>query len=76
VTDIRDYLAKIGSKGGKATAAKRTKQERSAAARKAVNARWQRTLDQLEAKIDAREKREQRSGGRLRSQKVRRKKGG
>jgi len=30
----------LGRKGGKATAAKRTKQERSEAARKAVEARW------------------------------------
>jgi hypothetical protein len=31
---------KLGRKGGKATAARRTKQERSEAARKAVIARW------------------------------------
>jgi hypothetical protein len=31
---------KGGSKGGKATAAARTPEERSEAARKAVNARW------------------------------------
>jgi len=31
---------KLGRKGGKATAARRTKQERSEAARKAVLARW------------------------------------
>jgi hypothetical protein len=45
---MRDYFARIGAKGGKnaggkggkAIAAKRSAQERSEAARKAVNARW------------------------------------
>jgi hypothetical protein len=32
--------AALGRKGGKATASRRTKQERSEAARKAINARW------------------------------------
>jgi hypothetical protein len=31
---------KLGRKGGKATAARRTKQERSEAARRAILARW------------------------------------
>jgi hypothetical protein len=43
--EIRDYFAKFGKEGGKATARNRTAEERSAAARKAVQARW--------AKIDA-----------------------
>jgi hypothetical protein len=51
--EAREFFAKEGSKGGKATAKKRTAQERSEAARKAVTARWQKTLDKLEAKIDA-----------------------
>jgi len=38
--EIREYFAKFGSQGGKATAKKRTAQERSDAARKAVQARW------------------------------------
>jgi len=41
---FREYLAKIGSKGGKkggvARAAKMTPKERSESARKAVQARW------------------------------------
>ncbi|HEV3277498.1 MAG TPA: hypothetical protein VG860_11835 [Terriglobia bacterium] len=44
--EFRDYLAKIGRKGGKVGGAKRaanmTAQERSDAARKAVQARWDR----------------------------------
>jgi hypothetical protein len=42
--EMREYLAKIGSKGGKAGGAARaanmTPEERSAASRKAVQARW------------------------------------
>lgn len=45
--EFRDYLAKIGRKGGKVGGAKRaanmTPQERSEAARKAVQARWNRS---------------------------------
>lgn len=41
---LREYLAKLGSKGGKkggpARAAKMTAEERSESARKAVTARW------------------------------------
>jgi len=37
---VREYFAKEGRKGGKATAKNRTAEERSAAARKAVQARW------------------------------------
>jgi len=42
--ELRTYLAKLGSKGGKkggpARAAKMTAEERSESARKAVQARW------------------------------------
>jgi hypothetical protein len=42
--ELRDYLAKLGSKGGKkggpARAAAMTSEERSDSARKAVAARW------------------------------------
>jgi general stress protein YciG len=38
--EIREYFAKFGRKGGKATAKNRTPEERKAAARKAVKARW------------------------------------
>lgn len=40
----------LGRKGGKATAENRTPEQRSEAARKAVTARWEKTLDDLEAK--------------------------
>ena len=40
----------MASLGGKARAAKMTKQERSESARRAVNARWEKTLDALEKK--------------------------
>jgi hypothetical protein len=42
--ELRDYLAKLGKKGGKkggpARAAAMTPEQRSESARKAVNARW------------------------------------
>ena len=38
--EIREYFAKFGRKGGKATAKNRTAEERKEAARKAVEARW------------------------------------
>jgi general stress protein YciG len=42
--ELRDYLAKIGRKGGKkggrATALNRTPEQRSESARNAVTARW------------------------------------
>jgi hypothetical protein len=65
----------LGRKGGHARAKKLTAEQRSESARKAVQARWQKTLDQLEAKIDAREKKEQHAGGRG-SRSVRKKKQG
>jgi hypothetical protein len=40
MTTLHEHLAKLGSKGGKATAKKRTAAERKAAAQKAVKARW------------------------------------
>jgi general stress protein YciG len=38
--EISEYFAKFGRKGGKATAKNRTPEQRQAAARKAVKARW------------------------------------
>jgi hypothetical protein len=46
----------LGRKGGRARAAKLSPEERSEAARRAVTARWQKTLDQLEKKIAQRAK--------------------
>jgi hypothetical protein len=40
----------LGRKGGKATANRRTKKERSEAARKAVTARWAKTKKESENK--------------------------
>jgi hypothetical protein len=44
----------LGRKGGKATAENRTPEQRSEAARKAVQARWEKTLDKLVTKNAAR----------------------
>jgi len=45
--ELREYLAKLGKKGGKkggpARAARMTAEERTASARKAVMARWAKT---------------------------------
>jgi hypothetical protein len=38
--EIRDYFAKFGRKGGKATASKLTPEQRQASARRASEARW------------------------------------
>jgi hypothetical protein len=38
--EIREYFAKFGRKGGKATARNMTKQERADSARRAAQARW------------------------------------
>lgn len=43
----------LGRKGGHARAASMTKEERSDAARKAVQARWEKKLTNLEKKIEA-----------------------
>jgi len=45
--DVSKYLAKIGSKGGKAAALKMTKEQRSERARKAVEARLRAAKEQL-----------------------------
>lgn len=37
---VRAFLREIGSKGGRTTAARMSKTERSEAARRAVNVRW------------------------------------
>lgn len=38
--EIREYFAKFGRKGGKATASKMTPEERSEKMRRAAKARW------------------------------------
>jgi hypothetical protein len=38
--EIKQYLAKLGKKGGRATAQKLTPEQRTASARKAAQARW------------------------------------
>jgi ubiquinone biosynthesis protein UbiJ len=54
--EIRDYFAKFGKEGGKTRAKNMTPEQRSASAKKAVEARWakldkiNKTLDDLEAK--------------------------
>jgi hypothetical protein len=50
--DIREYFAKFGKEGGKARARKLTPEQRSEAARKAVQARWAK-LEKLTAEISA-----------------------
>ncbi|MGA7924367.1 MAG: hypothetical protein WCA20_00045 [Candidatus Sulfotelmatobacter sp.] len=49
--EIRDYFAKFGKQGGKATARNRTAEERSDAARKAVQARWAKDKKVIERAI-------------------------
>jgi ubiquinone biosynthesis protein UbiJ len=49
--EIRDYFAKFGKEGGKARARNMTAEERSAAARKAVQARWDKKMDALESRV-------------------------
>jgi hypothetical protein len=45
--EIRDYFARFGKEGGKATARNRTPEERSDAARKAVQARWAKNEERI-----------------------------
>jgi hypothetical protein len=40
VTTLKEHLASLGRKGGKARAKNLTPQERSESAKKAINARW------------------------------------
>jgi hypothetical protein len=51
VQTIREYLSKLGRKGGKVTAERRTAEERSEAARKAVLARWTKRKKQIERSL-------------------------
>jgi hypothetical protein len=57
--EIRDYFAKFGKQGGKKRAQNMTPEERKAAARKAVEARWAKQkaeLRELAAEITERSK--------------------
>jgi hypothetical protein len=45
VQSVREYLAKIGKKGGKARLKKMTAEQRKAVARKAAQARWAKAKD-------------------------------
>lgn len=49
--EIRDYFAKFGKQGGRATARNRTPEQRSEAARKAVLARWAKDKKQIEKSL-------------------------
>jgi hypothetical protein len=46
----REFFAKFGRKGGKATARKLTKQERAESARRAAQARWEKAKAKKDAK--------------------------
>lgn len=48
--NITAYLSQLGSKGGKAAAAKLTSKERTERARKAARARWDQIKKQLDSK--------------------------
>jgi hypothetical protein len=65
--DIRDYFAKFGKEGGKTRAKNMTPEQRSEAARKAVQARWAKlndSLDKTVGRIAKLEKRAERAGAR------------
>jgi general stress protein YciG len=51
MTTLSEHLARLGRKGGTATARNRTKEQRSEAARKAVQARWAK-LEKTVAQLD------------------------
>ncbi len=63
----------MASLGGKARAKKLTAEQRSEAARKAVQARWQKALTQLEKKIEKHD-RAARRAAQARSQRAKQKK--
>lgn len=46
--EIRDYFAKFGRKGGKATASRMTPEERTEKMRKAARARWAKVTKEKE----------------------------
>lgn len=50
--EIRDYFAKFGRKGGKATAKKMTPEERTEKMRRAAQARWAKEKQQIETSLD------------------------
>ena len=50
----QEYLARIGRKGGKARVKNQTPEQRKQQAQKAAAARWQKTLDRLDEKAQAR----------------------
>jgi hypothetical protein len=49
--EIRDYFAKFGRKGGKATANNMTPEERSEKMRRAAQARWAKEKKQIETSL-------------------------
>jgi len=49
--EIRDYFAKFGRKGGKATAKKMTPEERTEKMRRAAQARWAKEKQQIETSL-------------------------
>jgi hypothetical protein len=51
VSEIRDYLAKIGRKGGKRRVQNQTPEQRIDSARNAAQARWAKKLDDLQKNL-------------------------
>ena len=49
--EIREYFAKFGRKGGKATAKKMTPEERTEKMRRAAQARWAKEKQQIETSL-------------------------
>jgi hypothetical protein len=45
VDPVREYLSKLGKKGGKSRAQKLTKEQRSESARRAAQARWAKSMN-------------------------------
>lgn len=46
---VREYLSKLGKKGGKSRAQKLTEEQRSESARRAAQARWARTKKKIDS---------------------------
>ncbi len=51
MSEIRDYLAKIGRKGGKARVENQTQEQRTQSARKAAQARWAKNEQRISAAL-------------------------
>jgi len=51
MSEIRDYLAKIGRKGGKTRVENQTPEQRTESARKAAQARWAKNEQRISAAL-------------------------